>query len=73
MRGFLDMTTGTSGGASLAGLATGQFVLAVLTFICFVIFGAWGAYIRWKDSRAFHDALNRGDFKEALSIRDKAR
>lgn len=73
MRGFLDMTTGTSGGASLAGLATGQFFLAVLTFIFFVAFGVWGAYIRWRDSKAFHEALKRGDFEKALNIRDKAR
>lgn len=73
MREFLNMATGTTGGASLAGAATGQIILAVLTFIFFVAFGLWGAYLRWRDSKAIREALDAGDLRTALALRNKER
>ncbi|QGH77394.1 holin [Escherichia phage BEBK14] len=35
------------------------------------IFGVWGAYLRWRDSKAFQKALDSGDFKKAIEIRGK--
>lgn len=69
MRDFINAATNGTGGASLVGFTTGQGTLAVATFICMVIFGVWGAYIRWKDSRAFNEALKNGDLKRALELR----
>nr|DAG79244.1 MAG TPA: hypothetical protein [Bacteriophage sp.]DAM11488.1 MAG TPA: hypothetical protein [Caudoviricetes sp.] len=34
-------------------------------------FGIWGAYLRWKDSKALREALDRDDIKEAIRIRGK--
>lgn len=71
MKNFIDMAMSTSGGASLTSVATGQLVLAIMTFIFFVIFGAVGVYLRIKDSRALHRALENGDLKRAMEIKNK--
>lgn len=73
MRDFINLATGTTGGASLAGAATGQLILALLTFILFAAFGFWGAYLRWRDSKAIRAALDAGDLVTALKLRDKER
>ena len=78
MREFFNAATTGSGGAPITGAATGQITIAVIS-LCFMVgFGLWGAYLRWKDSKALHadskairGALNRGDFQKALEIRGK--
>lgn len=65
------MATASTGGASFAGAATGQFILALLTLFFFVIFGVWGAWLKWRDSKAIREALDAGDLKTALKIRHK--
>ncbi|ARB06696.1 putative holin [Salmonella phage GJL01] len=71
MREFINFATYSSGGASFSGAATGQLMLAVLTFIFFVIFGAVGLWLRWRDSKAIREALECGDLKTALKINQK--
>lgn len=71
MREFLNAATTSTGGASLTGAATGQMTIAVAGLILMAAFGFWGAYLRWKDSKALREALDRGDIKEAIRIRGK--
>ncbi|QEA09666.1 hypothetical protein [Enterobacter phage vB_EclS_AS5] len=71
MREFLNAATTSTGGASLAGAATGQITIAVAGLVLMAAFGFWGAYLRWKDSKALREALDREDIKEAIRIRGK--
>ncbi|CAD5239207.1 putative holin [Klebsiella phage vB_KppS-Samwise] len=71
MREFLNAATTSTGGASLAGAATGQITIAVAGLVLMAAFGFWGAYLRWKDSKALREALDRDDIKEAIRIRGK--
>ena len=71
MREFLNAATTSTGGASLAGAATGQITIAVAGLVLMASFGFWGAYLRWKDSKALREALDRDDIKEAIRIRGK--
>ncbi|WWD12636.1 holin [Escherichia phage BubbaBully] len=71
MREFLNAATTGTGGASLTGAATGQMTIAVAGLILMAAFGFWGAYLRWKDSKALREALDREDIKEAIRIRGK--
>ena len=71
MREFLNAATTSTGGASLAGAATGQITIAVAGLVLMAAFGFWGAYLRWKDSKALREAVDRDDIKEAIRIRGK--
>nr|DAG08166.1 MAG TPA: hypothetical protein [Caudoviricetes sp.] len=71
MREFLNAATTGTGGASLTGAATGQITIAVSGLVLMAAFGFWGAYLRWKDSKALREALDREDIKEAIRIRGK--
>lgn len=71
MREFLNAATTGTGGASLTGAATGQITIAVASMVLMAAFGFWGAYLRWKDSKALREALDREDIKEAIRIRGK--
>lgn len=71
MREFLNAATTSTGSASLTGAATGQMTIAVAGLILMAVFGFWGAYLRWKDSKALREALDREDIKEAIRIRGK--
>ena len=71
MREFLNAATPGTGGASLTGAATGQITIAVAGLILMAAFGFWGAYLRWKDSKALREALDREDIKDAIRIRGK--
>lgn len=71
MKDFVNAATSATGGSSIAGAATGQITIAIIS-ACFMIgFGAWGAYLRWRDSKAFQAALDNGDFERAIKIRGK--
>jgi len=71
MRDFINSIAGTGGGVTLGGAAAGQLIIAGIGLIIMTAFGAWGAYLRWKDSKALHDALSKGDISEAVRIRSK--
>lgn len=71
MREFINMATYTTGGSAFAVATTGQFLLAILTFVFFVIFGCWGAWLKWRDSKAIREAIDSGDLRKALMIRNK--
>lgn len=71
MRDFINAVSSGSGGSAIAGSATGQMTIAIVSALFMIGFGAWGAYLRWKDSKAFQEALDRGDMKEAIKIRGR--
>lgn len=71
MKEFLTAATAGSGGSTLTGAATGQITIAVISLCLMAAFGLWGAYLRWKDSRALHEALEKNDIKKAYEIRSK--
>lgn len=71
MRDFVNATTMTSGGATLAGAASGQLVIGILGLVFMILFGVFGAWLRLKDSRALRRALEAGDIKTAVQIRSK--
>lgn len=71
MKEFINAATAGTGGSSITGAATGQMTIAVAGFVLMAAFGLWGAYLRWKDSKALREALDREDIKEAIRIRGK--
>lgn len=71
MKDFVNAATSATGGSSLAGAATGQITIAIISAAFMIAFGAWGAYLRWRDSKAFHAALENGDIEKAIRIRGK--
>lgn len=71
MKDFINAAMSGSGGATLTSAATGQLMIAGLTFVCFFAFGIWGAYWKYKDSKAIREAIDAGDLKTAIHIRNK--
>lgn len=71
MKEFINAATAGAGGSSVTGAATGQITIAVASLVLMAAFGFWGAYLRWKDSKALREALDREDIKEAIRIRGK--
>lgn len=69
MKDFINAATMGTGGSSLTSAATGQMTVAVISLLLMAAFGIWGAYLRWKDSKALREALDRDDVKEAIRIR----
>ena len=71
MKDFINAATMGTGGSSLTSAATGQMTVAVISVVLMAAFGLCGAYLRWKDSKALREALDRDDIKEAIRIRGK--
>ena len=71
MREFISAATNGSGGVTLAGSATGQLIIAAIGLFFMILFGSFGAGLRWRDSKALRDALEAGDIKTAVKIRSK--
>lgn len=71
MKDFINAATAGSGGSSIASAATGQLTIAIASFILMAAFGAWGAYLRWRDSKKFHEAIEKGDIQKAIEISGK--
>lgn len=71
MKDFLNVATSGTGGASITGAVTGQTTIAIASFVLMAAFGMWGAYLRWRDSKALREALECGDIKKAIEIRGK--
>lgn len=71
MRDVINAITNASGGVTVGGAATGQLIIAGIGLVFMVAFGFWGAYLRWKDSKAIREAIDSGDLRSALKIRGK--
>lgn len=71
MREFISAATNSSGGVALAGSATGQLIIAAIGLFFMILFGSFGAWLRWRDSKALREALEVGDIKTAMKIRSK--
>lgn len=71
VREVINAATASTGGAAVTGAATGQMTIAIISLIALIIFGAWGAYWKYKDSQAIRRALESGDLKTAIKIRSK--
>lgn len=71
MREFINAATNGSGGVTLAGSATGQLIIAAIGLFFMILFGSFGACLRWRDSKALREALEAGDIKTAVKIRSK--
>lgn len=70
MKEFINAATAGTGGSALTSAATSQITIAVISMAFMIAFGAWGAYLRWRDSKALREALDSGDFQKAIEIRD---
>lgn len=70
MKDFLNAATAGTGGSALTSAATSQITIAVISMAFMIAFGAWGAYLRWRDSKALREAPNQ-DLKRAIEIRGK--
>ena len=71
MKEFVNAATSATGGSSVAGAATGQITIAIASLVLMAAFGFWGAYLRWKDSKALREALDNGDIERAIRLRSK--
>lgn len=71
MKDFVNAVTAGTGGSSFTGAATGQITIAIASLVLMAAFGMWGAYLRWKDSKALREALDSGDFEKAIKLRGK--
>lgn len=71
MKEFLTAATGTTAGSTITSAATGQITIAVISLVFMIAFGAFGAWLKWRDSKAFREALESGDLQTALKIRSK--
>lgn len=71
MREVINSVTTTSGGATFAGAVTGDMMVGIAGLVLMAIFGVWGGWLRYRDSKALRRALEAGDIKEAIKIRSK--
>lgn len=71
MREVINTLTAGNAGAAATSAATGQLWIAGATFVLFVLFGCWGAYWKYQDSKAIRLAIDAGDIKTAIKIRSK--
>lgn len=71
MREFINAATTGGGGVTAGGVFSGQLLIALAGLVLMAGFGSWGAYLRWKDSKALREALDAGDLRTAIKIRSK--
>lgn len=71
IKDFINAATTGGGGATVYGAASGQLIVGIIGLVFMIGFGAFGAWLRWRDSKALHDALAENDFTTALKIRSK--
>lgn len=71
MREVINAVTNSSGGVTLGGAASGQLYIAGVGLFFMIAFGLFGAWLKWKDSKAIREALESGDLQTALRIRSK--
>lgn len=73
MRGVIDQALGMSTGVMGTGVAMGQLIVAIVGCASMIAFGAAGLYLKWRDSKAIRQALDCGDLRRALEIREKTK
>lgn len=71
MREVINSVTNLSGGVTVTGAATGQLVIAGIGLALMFVFGVFGSWLRYRDSKALRAALEAGDIKTAIKIRSK--
>lgn len=71
MRDFINAVTTGGGGVTAGGLFSDQLSIALAGLFLMAAFGSWGAYLRWRDSKALREALDAGDIRTAIKIRGK--
>jgi hypothetical protein len=71
MRDFINAATASSAGVTASGVGMGQLVVAIVGLILMAAFGAWGAYWKYRDSKAIREAIEAGDLKGAILRRNK--
>lgn len=71
MREVIHTVTSWSGGVTLTGAATGQLMIAAIGLVFMIGFGAFGSWLRYRDSKALRAALDSGDLATAMKIRSK--
>ncbi|MEG0209094.1 MULTISPECIES: holin [Gammaproteobacteria] len=71
MKDVIHSFTNLSGGATLTGAVSGDILIGLAGLALMALFGGWGAYLRYKDSKALRAALESGDVQTAIKIRSK--
>lgn len=69
--GVINQSVGGFGGASIFSALSGELIVAIISAAFMIAFAAYGTYLRHKDSKALHEALERGAIEEAIRIRSK--
>lgn len=71
MKEFMNQVTFSTGGGMMVGAFSGEFIIALIGLICMIAFGSFGAWLKYRDSKALREALEAGDIKTALKLRGK--
>lgn len=71
MRDFINQVTFSSAGGTMVGAFSGEMVIAIIGLVFMIGFGMWGSWLKYRDSKAIREALESGDLKTALRVRNK--
>lgn len=71
MKEFMNQVTFGTGGGVMVGAFSGEFVIALVGLVFMIGFGSFGAWLKYRDSKAFNEALRTGDIVKAENIRNK--
>lgn len=71
MREVINTITASSAGASVTGAMSGQLIIGITGLIFMILFGTWGAWLQWKNSKAIQNAISSGDLQTALKLKVK--
>ncbi|AFM76614.1 holin [Escherichia phage phiKP26] len=71
MKHFYDAAALSGSGVAMGGGLSDNTIIGIIGLVIAVCFGIFGAWLRWRDSKALHKALEDGDIREAMRIRSK--
>lgn len=71
MKQFYDTAAMSGSGAAIAGGLSSNEIIGIAGLCLAIVFGCFASYLRWRDSKALHKALESADIKEAIRIRSK--
>lgn len=71
MREVINQLTAASAGTTVTASASGQMIIAIVGLFFMIMFGFWGAWLQWKNSKAIKAALDSGDLQSALKLKAK--